>query len=316
MQTSHTQQSNLYQPDHQIAQSVVYSLSSTQNCSICGTLLYCQNVQQVQNSYFWCTQCTQIMSIEKNYSTLITKINGLSRRLPKNKFSELEASISEIDNKYNSSLQNVQSYFENHFMHISRKNEFTNRTRKLQDLIFNDKLNKDTLSLKEDRRKFFAFIDSTLMTNKSTKSKIKKIGESVKSLIEDSLDLKSAGDMINELEYMRDSIISMKDTNDQILPTMQEQTNYIHSTYATLDERLSELEVHINKLNSDMDETRPKSKDYKELRYLRYTLTMKDGEYTKFKKSMNNFNSKVNILYLIIGINTMTILGLLIYILL
>ena len=125
------------------------------------------------------------------------------------------------------------------------------------------------------------------------------------------IKLKEINSLVDSLKTtvkkLDQDVIYMKSITEQIIPTMEDQTLYIKDTYEGLSKRMTALE-------NDIEESRPKSKDYKELRKLRHDLTLKDGEYNKFKKSMTKFNFKISILYLIIGFNSITIFGLLAYI--
>ena len=106
--------------------------------------------------------------------------------------------------------------------------------------------------------------------------------------------------MKNRVNKFELDVNGMKDITDQIIPTMKNQTSYIKKTFESLSDRIENMSTDDNSmketfeilsdrlsiLETEIEESRPKSKDYKELRKLRHDLTMKDGEYTKFKKNI------------------------------
>ena len=275
-----------------------------QSCSNCCTPVYCPNAIPIMNSYFLCTKCFQSMTLQENISSLSNQISRLNQRISKKKMSSLESSISESNknNKQNKELiDKLYDTIDESYFKLSRKYDFKTRVSSLENLILGQKI----IGLIKEKNQFINYFHKN-------SNKVKEI-----STIADILRRR-----VNKFQV---DVKGMKEITDQIIPTMKNQTLYIKKTFGILSDRIENMSTDDNGmidvyqrlsdrvaiLETELEESRPKSKDYKELRKLRHDLTMKDGEYTKFKKSMTKFNQKVNILYLIIGINTVTILGLL-----
>ena len=267
--------------------------SEYQSCSSCLTPIYCPNVVPTVNSYFLCTKCMQSMAIQENICSLSTQINRLNQRVSKKKICSFENSINESlkNTKKNKELiDRFSDTLDDSFSKLSKKYDFKFRIRNLEVLFLGQKIFK----LIMEKNNIIDHFHKNSNRVKLTRIKLKEINTLVDSL---NITVKKLDQDVND----------MKSIPEQIIPTMEDQTLYIKDTFEKLSNRLTTLE-------NDIEETRPKSKDYKELRKLRHDLTLKDGEYNKFKKSMAKFNFKISILYLIIGFNSITIFGLLAYI--
>lgn len=303
--------SEVYSSNPQIGTVV---MPEYQTCSNCCTPIYCPEAVPILNSYFLCTKCIQSMTLQENIYSLSTQLTKLNQRISKKKISSLESSISESNKNTRQNkdlIDKLHDTLDESYFKLTRKYDFKTRVNNLETLILGQKI----FGLINQKNEFIDHLNKNADKVKSTRSKVKEI-----YTIADTLRRR-----VNQFDS---DLTEMKEITHQIIPTMKDQTLYIKKTFKTLSDRIENMSTvdngmketfevlsdRLSILETEIEESRPKSKDYKELRKLRHDLAMKDGEYTKFKKSMNKFNSKVNILYLILGINTVTILGLLFYI--
>lgn len=316
---------NCYQPvDTQI--SIV--------CSTCNTQVLCHNSIDITDCYFMCNHCINLNENLKNFDNRLRTFEGrMKGQKISSKINFLDNYTKELSKKIESNeklTKQLTDSITSKDIKLNRKEKFNTRVRNLEILIFWDKiinfrkdktmfdnyLIKNNEKIESHKLKFKRQLLSNkinfekIISDKYNKAKItfkevfKKIEQHQQWITERDEMIKT---LLTKNYQLEEEIKTIKHTNHQILPTMKDQTLYIEETYKDLKEKVLKVEQEI-------EETRPKSKDYKDLRKLRHDLAMKDGEYNRFKKLMATFNFKVKALCFIIGLNVIAIFYLLAHI--
>lgn len=306
----------------------------TRVCSTCYTQILCNNPINIPDSYFLCNHCLFLQNNLKKFDDRFRTIEGrLKGQRIFGKISFLDNYIKGLSKKIDlteKSFSKLNDSTINKNIQLKRKSDFNIRVKNLESLLFwnkiinfnKDKIRFDNYIVKNNARinnlklKFKRELSTkNLPLEKKFLEKYNKAKISFKEIFnrlqQQQIWISERDDMIerllNKTFELEEKIKSINNISDSILPTMKDQTLYIEETYKKLNERVLKVE-------EEMEDSRLKSKDYKELRKLRHDLTLKDGDYNRFKKLMNKFNFNVKTICFIIGLNVLAIFYLLAHI--